>query len=164
MKPSILANRLKTILLLFSKNNSETYWLDEAEKVLTEAIKLCRLYNNNYVTFEELHKLVTQSNYYIEKVAKLRERFVQNHFSQSEIYDLLSSITFFEKEFFNLDHRTFSILKSEITRITNCFISDYEVLKTFNPPESELNFLGFEQVLLEGKIVVLNMNISQYTV
>ena len=163
LKPSILANRLKTILLLFSKNNSETYWLDEAEKVLTEAIKLCRLYNNNYVTFEELHKLVTQSNYYIEKVAKLRERFVQNHFSQSEIYDLLSSITFFEKEFFNLDHRTFSILKSEITRITNCFISDYEVLKTFNPIESELNFLGFEQVLLEGKIVVLNMNISQYT-
>lgn len=163
LKPSILANRLKTILLLFSKNNSETYWLDEAEKVLSEAIKLCRLYNNNYVTFEELHKLVTQPDYYVEKVAMLREFFVQNHFSQSEIYDLLSAITFFEKEFLTLDHRTLSILKSEITRITNCFISDYEVLKTFNPIQSELNFLGFEQALLEGKIVVLNMNISEYT-
>lgn len=163
LKPSILANRLKTILLLFSKNNSETYWLDEAEKVLSEAIKLCRLYNNNYVTFEELHKLVTQPDYYVEKVSILREFFVQNHFSQSEIYDLLSAITFFEKEFLTLDHRTLSILKSEITRITNCFISDYEVLKTFNPSQSELNFLGFEQALLEGKIVVLNMNISEYT-
>ena len=163
LKPSILAHRLKTILLLFSKNNSETYWLDEAEKVLTEAIKLCRLYNNYYVTFEELHKLITQPNYYLEKVALLRNKFTQNLFSQNEIYDLLSAISFFEKEFLNLDHRTLSILKSEITRITNCFISDYEVLKTFNPPQNELNFLGFEHVIKEGKIVVLNMNISEYS-
>lgn len=163
LKPSVLANRLKTILLLFSKNNSETYWLDEAEKVLTESIKLCRLYNNHYVTFEEIHKLVTQPNYYLEKIALLREKFTQNNFSQSEVYDLLSAITFFEKEFLSLDTRTLSILKSEITRITNCFISDYDVLKTFNPPLDQLNFLGFEQVLLEGKIVVLNMNISEYT-
>ncbi len=34
-----------------------------------------------------------------------------------------------------------SILKSEITRITNCFISDYDVLNTFNPKQEELNFL-----------------------
>ena len=61
LKPTILANRLKNILLLFSKNNSETYWLDEAEKVLAEAIKLCRLYNDNYVTFEELHKFFVKN-------------------------------------------------------------------------------------------------------
>ena len=163
LKPIILANRLKTILLLFSKNNSETYWLDEAEKVLAEAIKLCRLYNDNYVTFEELHKLITHPTYYLEKITLLREKFIQNAFSQNEVYDLLSSITFFEKEFLSLDARTLSILKSEITRITNCFISDYEVLKTFNPTQSELNFFGFEEVLSKGNIVVLNMNISQYS-
>lgn len=162
LKPNILANRLKTILLLFSKNNSESYWLDEAEKVLAESIKLCRLYNHNYVTFEEIHKLITQPNYYLEKIAILREQFVQNTFSQNEIYDLLSSLTFFEKEFLSLDNRTLSILKSEITRITNCFISDYDVLKTFNPSENELNFLGFEELLEKGKIVVLHMNISEY--
>ena len=163
LKPSILANRLKTILLLFSKNNSESYWLDKAEQILAEAIKLCRLYNNYYVTFEELHKLITQPYYYLEKISLLREKFVQNKFAQNEIYDLLSSLNFFEKEFLNLDTRTLSILKSEITRITNCFISDYDVLKTFNPQENELNFYGFEEVLEKGKIVVLNMNISEYT-
>ena len=163
LKAAILANRLKTILLLFSKNNSESYWLDKAEQVLTEAIKLCRLYNNYYVTFEEIHKLITQPNYYLEKISILREQFIQNKFSQSEIYDLLSSLNFFEKELFNLDVRTLSILKSEITRITNCFISDYDVLKIFNPKENELNFYGFEDVLKNGKIVVLNMNISEYT-
>lgn len=162
LKSSILANRLKTILLLFSKNNSESYWLDEAEKVLSEAIKLCRLYNDNYVTFEELHKLITIPNYYLEKIHLLRHQFIQNQFSKEEVYDLLSALNFFEKEFLSLDQRTFSILKSEITRITNCFISDYEVLKTFNPSQEELNFYGFEEVVKEGKIVVLKMNISEY--
>lgn len=163
LKPSILANRLKTILMLFSKNNSESYWLDKAEQVLAEAIKLCRLYNNGYVTFKELHNIIIDTNYYMQKIDLLREKFIQNAFSKSEIYDLLSSLTFFQKEFLSLDSRTQSILKSEITRITNCFISDYSVLKTFNPEKQDLNFLGFEDVLENGKIVVLNMNISEYT-
>ena len=162
LKPSILANRLKTILLLFSKNNTESYWIDKSSQVLEECIKLCRLYNDNYVTFQELHKLVTIPNYYIEKVSFLREKFAQNEFSQSQVYDLLSSITFLQKEFFSLDDRTLSILKSEITRITNCFISDYDVLKTFNPNKEELNFFGFEDLIKNGKIVVLNMNINEY--
>ncbi len=162
LKPSILANRLKTILLLFSKNNTESYWIDKSSQVLEECIKLCRLYNDNYVTFQELHKLVTIPNYYIEKVSFLREKFAQNEFSQSQVYDLLSSITFLQKEFFSLDDRTLSILKSEITRITNCFISDYDVLKTFNPIKEELNFFGFEDLIKNGKIVVLNMNINEY--
>lgn len=163
LKPSVLANRLKTILLLFSKNNSESYWLDKAEQILTEAIKLCRLYNHNYVTFEELHKLVTQPEYYLKKITFLREKFTRNLLSKSEIYDLLFSINFFEKEYFNLDNRTLSILKSEITRMTNSFISDYDVFNIFNPKEQDLNFFGFEEVVEKGKIVVLNMNINKYT-
>lgn len=163
LKPSVLANRLKTILLLFSKNNTESYWLDKSTQILEECIKLCRLYNNNYVTFSELHKLITVPNYYLDKVNILRKNFLECKLSQNQIYDLLSALTFFEKEFLSLDDRTLSILKSEITRITNCFISDYEVFKTFNPSKEELNFFGFEEVLLQGKIVVLNMNINEYT-
>ena len=68
LKPQVLANRIKTILTLFSENNSESYWLDKAEQVISEAIKLCRLYNNGYVTFLELHKLITIPNYYKEKI------------------------------------------------------------------------------------------------
>ncbi len=163
LKASILAERLKTILLLFSKNNSESYWLDKSAQILEECIKLCRLYNDNYVTFEELHKLVNEPNYYLEKINLLREKFLKNQFNENQVYDLLSSISFFEKEFLSLDNRTLSILKSEITRITNCFVSDYDVLKTFNPPKKELNFYGFEEVISKGKIVVLNMNINEYT-
>ena len=51
LKAQVLANRVKNILLLFSPNNSESYWLDKVEQLLTECIKLCRLYNDGYVTW-----------------------------------------------------------------------------------------------------------------
>lgn len=162
LKPSILANRLKTILTLFSKNNSESYWLDKAEQVLTECIKFCRLYNDGYVTFSELHKLITIPDYYTSKIFFMRSKFLSGNLSTADVHNLLSSIEFFEKEFNTLDTRTSSILKSEITRITGCFISDYDILNTFSPPKESLNFFGFEEMIEKGKIIVLNMNIAEY--
>lgn len=162
LKPQVLANRLKRILLLFSENNSESYWLDKAEEILTECIKLCRLYNDNYVTFSELHKLVTIPNYYKEKVDILRGLFISSKLSHAQIYELNSSLDFFQKEFENLDPRTKGILISEITRITNCFVSDFDVMSTFCAPLEKLSFMGFSDVISKGKIVVLNMNLSEY--
>lgn len=162
LKPQVLANRLKTILLLFSENNSESYWLDKAEEVLCECIKLCRLYNNGYVTFVELHKLVTLPYYYKEKIETLKKLFINSKFSDKELYDLNASLNFFEKEFFNLDDRTKNIIISEITRITSTFVSDYDVMETFCAPKAKLSFSGFDEILSSGKIVVLNMNIFEY--
>ena len=164
LKPQILANRLKTILLLFSENNTESYWLDKAEQIICEAIKLCRLYNNGYVTFLELHKLITNPNYYNEKIQILRNLFINSKFSKSQIYELNACLDFFEKEFFSLDSRTKNILISEITRITNTFISDYDVYSKFCPQIEKLNFLGFEEIINSGKIVLLDMNISEYSI
>ena len=162
LKPQVLANRLKTILLLFSENNTESYWLDKAEEVLSECIKLCRLYNNGYVTFDELHNLVTIPNYYKEKITILRNLFISSKFDHKQIYELNASLNFFEKEFNNLDPRTKGILISEITRITSTFVSDFDVKNTFCSPKSKLTFTGFDEVLSKGKIVVLNMNIFEY--
>ena len=164
LKPQVLANRLKTILLLFSENNTESYWLDKAEQVLTECIKLCRFYNNGYVTFAEIHKLITNPNYYKEKIPILKNLFIQSKFKSNQIYELNSCLDFFQKEFDCLDQRTKAILISEITRITNTFISDYDVMTCFCPPKETLTFTGFEEVLKKGKIVVLNMNISEYSI
>ena len=162
LKESVIADQLKTILTLFSPNNSESYWLDKSEQVLSEAIKFCKLYNNGYVTFEEIHKIITRKDFFDEKASIMRKKFLNNNLSQKQIYNLLSSLNFFYKEFFSLDDRTLNILKSEITRITNPFVSDYDVLKTFCAPRSSLNFSGFNDVINSGKIVVLNMNINKY--
>ena len=163
LKPIVLANRLKTILTLFSENNSESYWLDKAEQILAEAIKLCRLYNDNYVTFSELHKLITVPGYYKDKIEILKDLFISSKLNNKQIYELNECLNFFQKEFEALDSRTKGILVSEITRITNTFISDYDVFSTFSPDKDKLNFLGFEDVIKSGKIVVLNMNVSEYS-
>ena len=162
LKPQVLANRLKTILLLFSENNSESFWLDKAEEVLSECIKLCRLYNDGYVTFLELHKLIFYPDYFKEKLAFLKKLFTANKLSRRQIYDLSSCLNFFERDFNNLDQRTLAILKSEIGRITNTFISDFDVLSTFCPPRDKVSFDGFSEVISKGKIVVLSLNIAEY--
>lgn len=162
LKPHVLANRLKNILLLFSPEQSESYWIDKSEQVLTEAIKLCRLYNDNYVTFVELHKLITSKDYYKEKIEFLKSSFLKNELTENEISSLLSCINFFENEFFSLDDRTISILKSEISRITNIFVSDKDIERTFCPEKNNISFPGFDYILKYHKIVVLDMNISEY--
>ena len=148
--------------MLFSENNTESFWLDKAEQILSESIKLCRLYNNGYVTFDEIHKIIMEPNYYKEKIDALRKLFITSKFSIQDVYDLNSSLEFFQNEFNNLDSRTLSILKSEITRITSIFVSDYDIKKTFCPKKEELTFTGFSDLIKQGKILVLNINIAEY--
>ena len=162
LKASVLANRLKEILLLFSPNNSESYWLDKSEQILEACIKFCRIYNNGYVTFDEIHKLVTDKNYYEQKVSTARSIFLSNSLSQSNVFELYSAVSTLEKDYYSLDSRTYNILKSEITRITNCFVSSLDIKNTFCPAKNDESFYGFEDVINSGKIVVLNMNIATY--
>ncbi len=41
-------------------------------------------------------------------------------------------------------------------------MSDYDVQKTFCPEKESISFNGFKDVIRNGKIVVLNMNIAEY--
>lgn len=162
LKSSVLANRIKTILLLFSPNNTESYWLDKLEQILECFIEFCRIYNNGYVTFEEIHNLTISYDYYIEKLHIARDVFNSGALSHDSCFSLHHLISFLESDYFSLDDRTHNLLKSEITRITNCFVSDYHVKQVFCPPKHEENFYGFEDIIKNGKIVVLNMNIAEY--
>lgn len=162
LKSSVLANRLKTILLLFSPNNSESYWLDMVEHILESCINFCRIYNNGYVTFVELHNLVSNYSYFNSKIKLIRDSFISGLLSKQDCYLLLNSINYLQNNYYSLDSRTHNILKSEITRITNFFIADYDINKTFCPSKEEENFYGFEDVIQNGKIVILNMNVAQY--
>ncbi len=163
LKPHILANRLKNILLLFSPKQTEAFWLDKAEQILTEAIRLCRLYNDNYVTFLEIHKIIMSKDYYQSKIDLLKEQFYNDFLSPDEISEFSFCLSFFEEEFFALDDRTQSILKSEISRITNPFISDSDTCRIFCPDKENISFPGFSYILKNHKIVVLDMNLSEYS-
>ena len=162
LSSSIIANRLKSILFLFSPNNSESYWLDVAEQVIESSITIIRAYNNNFVNFIELHKIIINQDYFSLKLKEIRRFFISNSFSQSEIYNISNAISYMKNNYYSLDSRTFNILKSDITRITNPFISNYEVRQTFCPSRENENFYGFDEVIKDGRIVVLNMNIAKY--
>lgn len=161
LKPSILANRLRTILTLFSNQQvTDTYWLDKVESYLTECIKLCRLYNDNYVTFIELHKLINSPEYLEEKISVTKNKFLSNLFSVQQIHDFNSLLDFFQTEYKTLDSKVLSIIQSEVSRVTQIFVNDYEISNAFCPPKSKVTFSGFSN--LENDIVVLNMNVAEY--
>lgn len=161
LKPSILANRLRTILSLFSNQNAtDTYWMDKVELYLTECIKLCRMYDDNYVTFTELHKLIYDKKYLKEKIEFVKNLFLQNKLNYNQTYDFSTCIDFFQSEFQTLDSKVLSIIQSEISRITQLFINDLDVKQTFCPNKEDITFNGFEN--LGNDIVVLNMNVAEY--
>ncbi len=161
LKPSVIANRIKTILTLFSNQQmTDSYWLDKVESYITECIKLCRLYNDNYVTFIELHKLINNPSYLTEKLAIIKNLFLENSLSDVEKYDFNSLVDFFQNEYTALDSKVLSIIQSEITRITQLFVTDKEISDTFCPSKEQLNFKGFS--LNKDDIVVLNMNVAEY--
>ena len=54
-------------------------------KVLTEAIKLCRIYNKGYVTFTEIHKIITEEGYYKDKINIVKELFIKNKLNKNPI-------------------------------------------------------------------------------
>lgn len=161
LKPSILANRLRTILTLFSNQHAtDTYWLDKVELYLTECIKLCRMYNDGYVTFLELHKLIYDKRYLKEKLDFVKDLFLQDKLSYTQVYEFNTCIDFFQTEFQTLDSKVLSIIQSEISRITQIFINDLDVKRTFCPNRKDITFKGFENI--KNEVIVLNMNISEY--
>ncbi len=82
LKSNIIANRLKEILLLFSKNNTESFWIDKAEMLISEVIKFIRLYNNDYVTFDEIHKIINDNTYYICKKKVIKKKLLKNEYTE----------------------------------------------------------------------------------
>ncbi len=118
------------------------------------------MYNNGYVTFVELHKLIYDKNYLAEKITFVKDLFLSSKLNYTQVYEFSTCIEFFQNEFSQLDSKVLSIIQSEISRITQIFISDLDVMKTFCPDKSEITFHGFEKLTTD--IVVLNMNIAEY--
>ena len=158
----IIAGRLKEILLLFSKNNTESFWIDKAGMLLLEVIKFIRLYNENYVTFFEIHKIINDIDYYLKMKKNIKTKLIKNKYSEEDVFNINSSVDYIEKEFLKLDERTKGIIIAEISRITGIFVLNYDINRTFCPEKNKINFKGFRDVIDNGKIVVLKMNISKY--
>ena len=162
LRPQVIANRLRTVLELFSTQHGDSYWLDKAEVLLTQSIKLVRLYNKGYVTFAEIHKVVNIDDYLNEKIEHLQELEDRNKLDRDQKANFRTVKDYFLNEYRTLDTKISSVIKSEVTRMTQTFIDDPDILKTFCAPKEKLNFFGFDDLIDTGKIVVLDMNIAEF--
>ena len=165
LKPQVLADRLVTILKLFSNTQSvDSYWFDKASQMLTESIKLIRLYNNNYVDFEQLHNIITSPQYLQQKIEYVKNLFLNNKLDVNEQFNFNTVLSYFKSEYINLDNRILSIIISEITRLTLTFINDIDIKSTFCPPKEEINFYGFENTFDNNEVILLNISIGEHPI
>ena len=148
-----LASFIRNTLEIISDiNTNDSYWLDKIENVLQVFIIILRL-SNKRINFLSIHEFITDNNKLNDTIFKLKEDFLNNKFCKEEIYKLNYAIEFLNTEYISLDDRVMSIIKSEITRITIPFVSDYFVNEKFCT-ETNINFNS------KNQIIILNMNIG----
>ncbi len=162
LRPQVLANRLRVILETFSiGKNHDTYWLDKAEFMIAESIKLARLVHGGYVTFEDIDRLIRRKEYQ-GHLAQLARKERAGLLSPEELETYISVRDFFTYEFEQSDERVRNIIESEVTRMTATFTTDPDIRRSFCAPQEELNFPGFDDLVDHGKIVILRMNAEEY--
>lgn len=158
-KPNIssyeLASNMKRVLTLMSMQNvSDSFWLDKAESIIRDLITIIRTYTDN-VNFAQIHKLVIDKIYLQEKIEIIKSKILNNEFSEIELFNINSAISNIKNEYFTLDERTLGIIKAEITRITNIFVSDYNLYNKFCSKGDILDFT-------KNNIVVLSISIGEH--
>ncbi len=160
-----LSNRIINVLKLISdSNNSDPYWLDKAEGYIRDMISIIRVYNN-ITNFEEIHKLVTSKEYLIEKIEEVKEKILNNFFSDEELFELNSALFNLKQEYMNLDERTSNIIRSEITRMTSIFLSNLKFYQKFCLKNNVINFPSEKIVILSigiGENKIISKIISTY--
>ncbi|MBR5227102.1 MAG: type IV secretion system DNA-binding domain-containing protein [Clostridia bacterium] len=155
-----MSNRLRRVIELLSpNNNSDTYWLDKVENVLLNLIILMDYYTNRNRNLGELHKLVTSKNHLKEKIDLCASKLLDNPPQDKICFELNNAILFLNEEYLNLDSRVFSIITSEITRLTIPLVTDYDVYNRFLVYDSKKDCIDFYSN--PNKIIILSINIGE---
>jgi len=72
-----VANTLKQVISLISPtNNTDTYWLDKVENVLQNIFIIIEYYNKRK-SLMELHKMITNNDYMMEKIKECKEKLLK---------------------------------------------------------------------------------------
>src|SRR5574344_268395 len=137
-----LSNIMKKVLMLLANQNtnSDPFWLDKAEEYIRDFITLIKVYNDNFVNCKEIHKLVSDSNYLNEKLKVIKFKILKNEFSDKELFEINNAILNINNDYLNLDQRTFGIIRSEITRMTSVFISNFNIYNKFCSKGNDIDF------------------------
>lgn len=155
-----MANRLRKVIELISvSNNSDSYWLDKVENVLFNFILLIKYTNIENLDLKEIHRLITDDEYLNSCIEKLKNISISNMQDIKKAHEVNNLIMFFSKEYFNLDKRVISIIKSEITRLTIPFVTEYDICNKFGIKDKDEIHISFNKQ--KPKIYLLSINMSK---
>ena len=156
ISPIEMANRIRRVIELISENNiSDSYFLDKVENTLLNIIMLMDYYMNGKRDMLELHKLVISKKYLLDKLKLCKEKILQEIPDTETSFNLTNVLSFFQNEYLNLDERNYSIITSEITRITIPCVTDYKIYNQFFKRGRKRN------INFSSNIVVLSINIGK---
>ena len=154
-----MANRLRKVIELISvSNSSDSYWLDKVENVLFNILILIK-YTNHNLELKEIHRLVTDNEYLKSLLEEIKSMDVLNVKEEKNAHEINNVIMFFSKEYFNLDTRVLSIIKSEITRLTIPFVTEYDICNRFAVAHKDNIKLCFS--LQKPTLIILSINMSK---
>lgn len=150
-----LANRLKQVITLLStNNNSDSYWLDKVENVVMNMIIIMKYLDK--LSLIMLHRLVSEDDFLKDTLDNVKKFLKDKVPDDKTAFELVGAIAFIENEYFKLDSRVNTIIKSEITRLTIPLITDYDIYNQFCIKKDKIP-ISFN----ENKIIVLSINIGE---
>jgi len=150
-----LASRLKHVITLLStNNNTDSYWLDKVENVIMNMVIIMKY--TNELNLMTLHRLVSEDSFLKETLVRIKKTIKEKVPDDKTSFELAGAISFVENEYFKLDSRVNTIIKSEITRLTIPLITDYDIYNQFCV-QNDKQSISFSN----NKIIVLSINIGE---
>lgn len=172
LDPKTIAGRLLAVLENVSgqSNQGDQAWIASGVgNILEHAIGIIRTLDG-YVTIADIHHFVTALDAVVSssdtpaEAAKAMLDTMTSSFnpnSQEQAEQVEWHKTYFVTEFSNTDKRYRAIFMSEVSRITTYF-ADPQYKSRFSPAEADIDFLGFDDAIQNGKLVVLDCNADIY--
>ncbi len=173
----IIAERLYSVLENMNSNDGrqDSYWKDKSINLLSNAIGLIRSCFD-YVTLSDIYEVLSDEAKlkemieYAGSLLRAKEQNINNNINKNKINDndledldeIRLNVAYFNGgDFIGLDERTKAIIKSESMRVCSDFMKPL-YKETFCSPKDKLNFTGFQDVINNGRIVILRMPESKY--
>jgi Cdc6-like AAA superfamily ATPase len=156
----VIAERLYSVIENMNSNDGrqDSYWKDKSINLLANSIGLIRSCFG-YVTLSDIYEIIADEIKLKNMLEYAGNLINEKEGCADEIR--LAAAYFTGGDFFGLDERTKAIIKSESMRVCSDFIKPL-YKETFCSPEEKLNFPGFQDVINNGKIVILRMPESKY--
>jgi hypothetical protein len=136
------------------KSSDSPFWSVSSTNLIRNAIVYCAA-TMGYFTLLDLYKsIVEAANPYI--VENLKSVLTQKIFSDEEKFNIARSIDYFENEYLQMDNRLRTSIVATGTAFINQF-QEYSASRIFCPKEEDLTLTSMEQLILDGKILLFDI-------